>query len=144
MRTFFKKFNNCEKEFSVYIKYQMSRFIYSLRLANDMYYIGKSTNPTRRIEEHFIGDGALFTKIHKPIEVISIISNADDFDEDKHVKLFMAKYGIDNVRGGSYCNAKINDFQKSFLSQEIKTAMNLCFVCGSKGHFAAQCKRRTF
>jgi len=52
----------------------------------------------------------------------------------------MMKYGIDNVRGGSYTMVELLDWQLKSLHQEFKSANNQCFICESTSHFAAQCK----
>jgi hypothetical protein len=39
---------------------------------------------------------------YKPIELIELLPNCDDYDEDKHTIKYMDKYGIDTVRGGSF------------------------------------------
>lgn len=114
--------------------------IYVLHLEEGKYYVGKSNNPEERIKQHFNGNGSGWTKKYKPIEIVIINSNCSHFDEDKITKEYMAIYGIDNVRGGTYCQIKLNKQQIDFLEKEIKSSTNLCFKCGSDDHFRNQCK----
>jgi predicted GIY-YIG superfamily endonuclease len=83
-------------------------FIYILQLENKKYYVGKTSNPDFRLEQHFNSFGSQWTKKYKPQKVIEIISNCDNFDEDKYTLKFMEKYGINNVRGGTFCELKLN------------------------------------
>ena len=46
----------------------------------------------------------------------------------------MKKYGIKNVRGGSYVTIKLNKNQIIFIKKEIYMADNRCLKCGRKGH----------
>ena len=116
-----------------------NNYIYILKLEDKKYYVGKTKYIKNRINNHFTGNGALWTKKYKPIEVIEIINNCDDYDEDKYVFIMMNKYGIDNVRGGSFCNFKLFREEIRFLTNIINNANNNCFKCGKKGHFSNQC-----
>jgi hypothetical protein len=51
----------------------------------------------------------------------------------------MCKYGINNVRGGTYCSIKLSDTEKESLEKEIRGAQDCCFKCGDKTHFAKDC-----
>ena len=82
---------------------------YLCKLKNSKYYIGKTTNPKFRIENHFDNNGTEWTKMHKPLKVLEIIPNCDNYDEDKYTLKYMDKYGIDNVRGGSYTSIILNN-----------------------------------
>lgn len=113
--------------------------IYILRLEQGKYYIGKSENPMKRFQQHLDGNGSSWTKKYKPLSVIRIISNASNFDEDKYTKEYMAKYGIENVRGGSYVEVDLDDFQIETLKREIWSAQNKCSRCGRSGHFIKEC-----
>jgi predicted GIY-YIG superfamily endonuclease len=113
--------------------------IYILKLKEDKYYVGKSDNPLLRFEEHQKGNGSAWTKKYTPISIEKIIPNVSHFDEDKYTKEYMAKYGIDNVRGGSYVNIYLDDFQTETLNREIWAAQNKCTRCGRGGHFVKDC-----
>lgn len=113
--------------------------IYILRLEKGKYYVGKSDNPMMRYREHVMGTGAAWSRRYRPIGVEKIIQGADDFDEDKYTKMYMLKYGIDNVRGGSYVELKLSDFQVETLHREIWGAQNKCTRCGRGGHFFQDC-----
>ena len=116
--------------------------IYVIRCENEKYYIGKSANLENRILEHFIGNGSEWTKKYKPIEIIQTIENADDFDEDKYTKIYMSKYGIDNVRGGTYCQIKLSQHTKEHLKKELLGASDKCYKCGQTGHFVKNCRKK--
>ena len=45
--------------------------IYILQLENNKYYIGKTNNPSFRINDHFTGKGSAWTSIHKPISYLT-------------------------------------------------------------------------
>ena len=46
--------------------------IYILELENKKYYVGKTTNPDFRLEQHFNNSGSQWTKKYKPIKVRSV------------------------------------------------------------------------
>ena len=83
-------------------------FIYVLKLEQNKYYIGKTDNPNIRLENHFSSNGSEWTKLYKPLNIIDIIPNCDNYDEDKYTKIYMDKFGIDNVRGGIYVQIELS------------------------------------
>ena len=86
----------------------------------------------------FDKNGSSFTKTFPPVEIYQIIPECDKFDEDKYVKKYMEKYGIDNVRGGTYSRLELTQQEKTFIQKELWGANNLCFECGGE-HFIKDC-----
>ena len=115
-------------------------YIYILELENNKYYVGKTKNINKRILDHFQNNGSEWTKKYKPIEIINTYKG-DNFDEEKHTLLTMDKYGIDNVRGGSYCKIELSKQEKQKAMQIINSITDKCYKCGIKGHYAKECKK---
>jgi hypothetical protein len=113
--------------------------IYVLKLTNNKYYIGKTNNPEFRINNHFNNSGSKWTMKYKPIKIVKIFKNCDDYDEDKYTLKYMNQYGIDNVRGGTFTQIKLTDSQKDFINSMINGANDNCFICGKSGHFVSNC-----
>lgn len=113
--------------------------IYVLRLLRGKFYVGKSSNPVKRVKQHFKYKGSAWTKKYHPIEIVDIYNNCDNFDEDKYTKMYMSKYGIENVRGGSFSTLKLKEEEIQLLKRSIMTAEDRCYVCGEKGHFVTRC-----
>ena len=117
--------------------------IYVVRLEGGKYYIGKSNNIITRYHQHINGSGSSWTRKYKPVALEKTIENASSFEEDKVTKEYMSKYGIDNVRGGSYVEMELSDFHKDALNMEIWGAKDLCSRCGRSGHFVKDCYANT-
>lgn len=116
--------------------------IYALKCKDNKYYIGKTTKDIlERMAEHLGGIGAEFTKIYYPTEIFEFFEG-DDFDEDKLTLKYMLKYGIDNVRGGSYSQVKMSPRQTADIIRKLRGATNACFNCGSLQHFERDCKAK--
>ena len=124
-----------------YILYQQMVYIYILILQDNKYYVGKTDTPIKRITSHFSGDGSAWTKKYAPIDIHEIIPNCSEFDESKYTFLYMKKHGIDNVRGGIYCNIILNKQEINTINKELYGDDNKCFKCGEYGHFAKKCKQ---
>ena len=113
--------------------------IYVLRLQGGKYYVGKSDNVAKRYQQHLAGSGSAWTKLHRPVSLVKTIENVSPFQEDAITKEYMAKYGTENVRGGSYVQLDLDDFQKETLNREKWGAKDLCTQCGRSGHFVKDC-----
>lgn len=116
--------------------------IYVLELEQNKYYVGKTTNFAKRTNEHFEGDGAEWTKLYKPIKVHELYQNCDPYDEDKYTIKTMAKYGINNVRGGSFCKIHLNDADYQTISKMLNSATDRCYFCGKMDHFVKDCPEK--
>ena len=113
-------------------------FIYVLQLKENKWYIGKTESSKFRIDTHFDSGGSEFTKKYPPQEIYQIIPECDKYDEDKCVKKYMDKYGIENVRGGTYSRLELTNEEKQFIQKELWGANDLCFLCGGE-HFVKDC-----
>lgn len=114
-------------------------FVYVLRLMGNRYYIGKSKNIINRLITHFNGRGSQWTRLYQPVEVIEVYKNCNGFDEDYFTKQYMEKYGIENVRGGSYSNINLTAVEIDILKKEFDTALDRCFICSATNHQAVDC-----
>jgi predicted GIY-YIG superfamily endonuclease len=118
--------------------------IYVLQLRMNKWYIGKANDnhPEHRLEEHFTKNGSDYTKIYPPIKVFEVYPNSSHSDENKITLEYMEKYGIDNVRGGAFCQINLDQPTINFIEKMLQTSGDLCFGCGKRGHFLKQCSRK--
>ena len=70
---------------------------------------------------------------------MEIIPNCDEEDEDKYTIKYMKKYGIDNVRGGSFCQITLSLDTSNTLNRMIRGSSDKCYLCGESGHFIVNC-----
>jgi hypothetical protein len=117
-------------------------YIYILQLEQKKYYVGKTINPSFRMDTHFTSNGSAWTKLYNPIKMIELIPDCDDYDEDKYTLMFMEKYGIENVRGGSFVSVKLKPSTIEHLNLMINGSSNRCFICKNLGHFAKDCEQK--
>lgn len=117
--------------------------IYILRLRAGKYYIGKTKNVDKRWAEHTAGCGSGWTKKYPPVSLVKSVVSTSQFDEDRYVKEYMGKYGIENVRGGTYSNVVLDANCIAVLEKEIRHSKNLCVRCGRGTHFVKDCYATT-
>jgi hypothetical protein len=114
--------------------------IYVLECMDGKYYVGRTGNLDKRLELHSSGRGSFWTRKYPMKSVIEVLKNADKFDEDKYVLKYMDKYGVENVRGGSYSQMVLNNDLQKCIQRHFITANNLCYICGGQGHLIRECK----
>lgn len=85
-------------------------WLYALKLEHGRYYVGFTSkkNPYDRIMQHVEGEGARWTQLHKPIEVLEIRdAGIITLTEIKVLErnltwAYMTVYGVNKVRGGVF------------------------------------------
>lgn len=68
-------------------------YVYVLALSSNKYYVGKTNNPLFRIQDHCNNNGSHYTQKYKPVNIVEIVPDCDDYDEDKYTLKYMKKYG---------------------------------------------------
>lgn len=117
----------------------MNLSIYTLRLEKNKYYVGKTYNITERMLNHNNHEGSVWTRKFPVIEIMEIVNNASIYDEDKYTLIYMEKYGIENVRGGSYNQLVLSKEQISYIKKCINMANDKCYNCNNTGHYGKNC-----
>lgn len=125
-------------------------YIYVLELEQNKLYVGKSIKPLSRTGEHLIStihddiglSGSAWTSMYKPIKILRIIASYDEFDEDLYTLRYMKERGIDNVRGGSFCELNLTNDNVSTISKMISSSDDKCYYCGETDHFINECPQR--
>ena len=118
-------------------------YIYILELENKKYYIGKTSNPNFRLKQHFNSFGSYWTRKYKPLKIIKTIPDCDDFDEDKYTIKYMSTYGLQNVRGGTFCQLVLSKENINIINKMINGSTNKCFICGESTHFVKDCNKKS-
>jgi predicted GIY-YIG superfamily endonuclease len=117
--------------------------IYVLKLQGNKYYVGKSQDVIGRYQQHMNGQGSAWTKKYKPMSLVESRDGVSPLMEDMVTKEYMAKYGIDKVRGGSYVGVELDEVQEYSLQKEIWGAKDCCTNCGRNSHFVKDCYATT-
>ena len=112
---FVKNNTNLPQHFEYFNKsYGSNWVLYGLQLADKCYYIGRTQSFERRMQEHFSGNGASFTKKHKPYRILfaedlkTTNDSQANFHENQKTLEFMTVFGRDKVQGGDYCDTSVN------------------------------------
>jgi len=111
--------------------------IYVLELESNNFFVGKTDNIIFNITQ-FDRNSSSFTKKYKPLILYEFKEKCDFIDIDTTVKIYMNKYGIENVRGGSYLDLELSNEQKKILQGELWTIDNKCYKCGEE-HLFKEC-----
>ena len=116
--------------------------LYVLQLEENKWYVGKTTDIAARFKQHASGKGSAWTKSYKPVKLVETRRLKDQFDENNTTKEYMKKYGVDNVRGGSYTQVVLPEDVEKVLKLELRGDTDTCFKCNLKGHFANKCPQK--
>lgn len=102
----------------------MNLYFYLVYLGNDKYYVLLSENENFVLDDLY-GNTALMEPmpdwllINKPIKVLERIPYTGNFSLNDHVVLYMEKYGIDKVRGGTYIDVVLTFNQKKAIEENV-------------------------
>ncbi|MFD1393808.1 GIY-YIG nuclease family protein [Lacticaseibacillus jixianensis] len=107
--------NDTDRKFALSEDHIGDYWRYVLLMANGQFYVGVTNNPQRRLKEHLSGEGSSVTHIGHPIGLASLehlgkltYRDSEHYEDAKTLAL-MARFGIDNVRGGHWAMPKNHD-----------------------------------
>lgn len=116
------------------------QYVYALELKEKKYYVGLTGNPDQRIKQHSEGRGSAWTKKYPVLKVL-FVKEGDAWDEEKGTLALMSRYGVQNVRGGSYSRVVLPRSELNKAMQQIASVESRCFFCNSKTHLVSDCKK---
>ncbi len=96
--------------------------IYILKLEDNKFYIGTTNDDVNIMCSHHKNNkDCEWTTKYPPIELSYYIISEYSIDIDKLTKSYMKDYGIENVRGGSYSQIKLDDSVIKSLEHELSS-----------------------
>ncbi len=98
-------------------------FVYALLLVSSKYYIDTySDNDVPKLLAH--SRRSEWVKQYNTIYIQEIYHTENLFEADNLTKKYMLKYGIENVRGGSYNKIQLEEWQIKSLQHELNNVTN--------------------
>ena len=134
--------------------------IYVLELQGNKYYVGKTNHTFQRFNQHKSGSGAKWTQKHKVKDLFAFHKDMKDTDENKITIQMMKKYGVRNVRGGSWTKVNMTEAEIKRLEKRISARSKRrskssstkkttrpkkkisCTRCGRTSHTVEKCYAR--
>ena len=123
----------------------ITRGVYVIKLENSKYYVGSSKCMNRRIRVHSSGEySCAWVKLH-PFRCVYALFPVEDDDtnlrqlEEDVVTDMIVKYGIDNVRGGSFTLPELSNEQRETILRIVTHRNDSCLKCGQNGHYMNAC-----
>ena len=101
---------------------------YLLLLQNGRFYAGRTQDPMKTLQTHREGLGPAWTQIHPPQHFVEMRPNMDPATLDVYVASMMEKYGVENVRGGSWSHVRLTD-QDRMAVREAAGGQSGCVIC---------------
>jgi hypothetical protein len=98
-------------------------FVYALLLSSNKHFIDTySVNEVPKLLEH--SRRSEWVKQYNTIYIQEIYHTENLFEGDNLTKKYMLKYGIENVRGGSYNKIQLEEWQIKSLQHELNNVTN--------------------
>ena len=119
--------------------------VYKLKLSENKYYIGKSTDIDRRIWCHENDNGSYWTKKYHFLNrepLLTDNNNNSKFWELEETLENICLYGINNVRGSMFTKMSLLREDKIKAAQLYCEMYDLCRKCGSDSHFITHCNQK--
>lgn len=85
---------------------QPDKVVYALKLKDGKYYVGATGNLPQRLDAHFTGRGAEWTRLHPPTRLL-MVQAEHEMSEKKLTLQYMKRFGRSNVRGGPYTQRRL-------------------------------------
>mgnify|MGYP001308428162 CR=1 FL=1 len=120
--------------------------LYVLALEHNCYYVGVTCYFRSRMQQHSNLRGSAWTRLHKVESICSqqsVNKSVAGFLEDAKVLELMSKYGINQVRGGTYYDVNLSRALKDEIARKLWHNAGRCMRCGSHNHFARRCNNRS-
>lgn len=118
---------------------EADQYVYVLKLEFGKWYVGRSIDPMSRFLTHFDAGGSAWTRKYAVVQVHEVRPMTSHLEEDHVTEEYMSLHGIENVRGGSYCQLELPEMVVDFLERKLLHADDLCVRCGAADHYVANC-----
>ena len=112
--------------------------VYILELVQNKFFVKRSMIQSNKI---LLSIQSPWTRLYRPIGILGEIPSLDMWDEEKNTLVMMDRYGVDNVRGGSYVKVNLSAGEIEKALQTIRAYKNRCKLCEGD-HFIKYCPMR--
>lgn len=121
--------------------------IYVLKLKQRKYYVGKTDHTLQRFNQHMRKNGAKWTKKYPVVDLYDFHPRMKASDENRITREMMRKFGVANVRGGSWTKVNMTKSEiarlEAKLKQKTSVSTKKCTRCGRDSHTKSKCYART-
>lgn len=104
--------------------------IYIIKCKENKYFISNKNYLQHHSEPYITNNSTSWIKHYLPEKILEIIHDSKPLDVNHYVFKYMDKYGIDNVRGGSFTNIILTPEQKTTIFNNIYLSNDLYLNCG--------------